>query len=588
MSGRVGSPTLPGTSEPAKGFVRPARSAAGRSPVAVGLLRRDRLSLALFWLIALATALFLLWAGHGLSFRHDEWDIIQSRASGGIHNLLEPLNEHLSLVPLSLYYVLLHTVGLAHYPAYRTVLIAFHVCSALLVFLLVRRRLDPALALLAAVVTLIFGAAYEDMLFPVQIGQVGSILGGLLAWLSLDVRGRRGDFALLAALTLAVCSSGLGLAVLAGVAVEVLWSKRWTHLAVVGVVLGAYLVWYARYGQSATHGDLSRIPSFLAGIVAYTVVGTVGLWPLYHLPAAGLMVVTVLLCAGLIVAVVIARRHGLLALDDAADVDAGREGPDQARLAGLVATAGAFWVLTAIARSGLSPYRSRYAHLGGIVVILIAAELLRGRRLPPRLSVLAAVAGTAFALINLPYIAHNAVKYRDDSAVLDAELAAVQLRSSTVPPGLHPDPSRDPQVAAGPYLRAVDALHSSPADEPAQIAMASPFARTAADAVLVRIAEPLRIVSVRAAGRDCRPAATSEDRIASMSGIAIPPDGTVIVNRSAAAVQVGLRRFGDRPVWLPAPVPAGMAAGVVPGSDRLSVGWHLSVSRGTGVSVCAR
>jgi hypothetical protein len=547
-----------------------------------------RLAWVAFAGIAVLTCLFLLWVGHGLNFRHDEWDIIQGRYRAGASTFLLPLNEHLSAVLLGVYYVLLHTVGLAHYAPYRAVLIALNVACAGCVFVLVRARLNVPLALLAATVVLVFGAAYEDMLFPVQIGQVGSILGGLLAWISLDTSGRRGNLGLVGALALSVACSGLGLAVLAGVIVELAWRRDTGRMVWPGLIVCLYLVWYSQYGIGTTHTDLANAPGFFVGIVSYTVLGSLGLWPLYHLAQPAQDALTVILCviAGLGSKRILRRHRDRPVGRRITPGDRNRNRPDVARILDLGSTALVFWVLTAVARGGLTPDRSRYTHLGGIVIVLIAAEMLRGWRMPRRYARLVAAAGAGFVLVNVPYIVHNAAKYRSDSAVLSAELTAMQLHSGPIAPAFQPDPAVDPQVKAGTYLRAVRALRSSPADSLAALAAAPPSARTAADSVSIRAeGHPVRLISSGEAARSC--AAPGARRGLGGRGVAVARSGrAVVVNRSPEPIHIGARRFGPAPVWTTPAIPAGSSAAISLGPDTAGTPWVISTTASGATELC--
>ena len=62
---------------------------------------------------------------------------------------------------------------------------------------------------------------------------------------------------------------------------------------------------------------------------------------------------------------------------------------DRATIGGLLATGAALWIVTATARSTISPPEtSRYTYLGAVVIVLVGVELLRGAVLdePPRLN----------------------------------------------------------------------------------------------------------------------------------------------------------------------------------------------------------
>jgi hypothetical protein len=98
-------------------------------------------------LVLLSSFALIVATGRGLNFRHDEWDVIQDRFHGGISSFLEPLNEHLSIVPVVIYRVLFHTAGLSHYFWYRLVLVVLDTACGYCIWLLLRRRVPAALAL---------------------------------------------------------------------------------------------------------------------------------------------------------------------------------------------------------------------------------------------------------------------------------------------------------------------------------------------------------------------------------------------------------------------------------------------------------
>ena len=88
--------------------------------------------------------------GRGLTFFYDEWAWVMRRRGWSTGVFLEPHNEHLSLLPVTVFKLLFVTVGLSHYGVYRVVGLLFHLTCVTLVFLLVRRRVGDWLGVALA------------------------------------------------------------------------------------------------------------------------------------------------------------------------------------------------------------------------------------------------------------------------------------------------------------------------------------------------------------------------------------------------------------------------------------------------------
>ena len=214
-------------------------------------------------------AVLLLYMGRSLTFYYDDWNFVTQDYGGGIHSLLAPHVGNISVFPIAVYKVLFHLVGLNHYAVFRLVVIALHLVSAGLIFVLASRRIPRVPALLAMALVLFLGAAWEDLLWAFQIGYMLSIAGGLAAWVLLERKDRLGDLGAMVCLVIAAGSSSLGIPVMVGVAVELAWRRQWRRGWIVAIPVVLYLLWYAGYGESqVTRESLIHAPGFVEDLAA--------------------------------------------------------------------------------------------------------------------------------------------------------------------------------------------------------------------------------------------------------------------------------------------------------------------------------
>jgi hypothetical protein len=537
------------------------------------------------WALAalmLADFLLLLYMGRGLSFFFDEWDYVTHDYGGGIRALLLAHNGHMSLFPVAIYKVLFHLAGLNHYAVFRVVLISLHLICAGLVFLLASRRIERVPALLVTALILFLGAAWEDLLWAFQIDYMLSIAGGLAAWALLERRDRFGDVGAMFAVAVSLGSSGLGIPVLIGVAVELAWRREWRRGFVVVIPAVLYVLWYLNYGEDEiTRNGLINSPGFAADIAAAAFGGIAGRGLDWGRPIALL---------------------GFLALLR----QLARSVPVSARMAGLLATGLSFWWLTAAARSTISsPETGRYIYLGAVVIVLIGVELLRGIALNARATALAALVVALFAVTGLTVLRNGADGLRQTSKTVTAELGALELAAARAPAEYQPDPRLAPQIKAGPYLHTVRAIGSSPADTPAEVAAADPTARAAADGVLLALDAP---ALTAAASSKPSPLAPAPPVLALASGnqarrgacidltplssvtmsvvLALPTGGVEIHNRGMGPASPALRRFGDSFIGLAGSVSPRSDMALQLPEDASRRPWQLQLSSSSVLSVC--
>ncbi|MBI5105946.1 MAG: hypothetical protein HZB46_13380 [Solirubrobacterales bacterium] len=556
----------------------PARPAT--HPVAEDNGRRG-LWVALLGVAAVATFALLMYQGRGRTFFYDEWDFVTLRSSGGLDTLLERHNEHIAVLPAAVYRVLLETIGLAPVWPYRALAALAHVGCAVLVFSLARRRVGDAGALVAAVLLLGLGAAWQDTLWGFQIGFLGSIFFGLLAFEALDRGGPRADLLACAALLLATLSSSLGVPFAAGIGAELLWRRRWGALWVPAVAVVVYGAWYLGYGQSAIEGEgLSRATQWAVDAAAASAGALFG---------RGLDWGRPLLAVGAALAAVAIVRRGV-----------------SPRLVGVLVLGAAFWLLTGAARSGGGvvepPDTSRYLELGAVVLLLAGAEIARGSLLRPAAYGVAAVVVAISLAQGLQTLGDGGGGLRDSSNRTYARLAAAEIVQQRLPAGYHPLPADAPGLTAGRYVNALKNVGESPVGDPVKrLEDLAPAYRTQGDKVLAEVG-----LAVSPAGRPAGTApalegtegAAKAQAAGACQKVTVPgggavvltlPRGGVVVRGGAGALFVHVRRFA--PAFDTAAdkeLNPGEAVRVAPTPDKApAIPYHLRLASTAPFQVCA-
>ena len=510
-------------------------------------------------LAMMAAAAFLAVKGRHLTFYADEWDLLTHRRGHDPATLLHPQNGHLVILPLLIYKSFFAAFGATSYAPYRIAAIATYLLCAGLFFTLVRRRVGDGVALLASVVLLFLGTAWEQSLSG--IGQIiwislGAGLGMLLA---LEAQSRRGDVAacLLLAVSLASFSYGLPFAVAA--AVEILLQSGWRRRAwVVAAPLALYGAWTIAYGQDQlSASNLPNAPAFLADALGAVLASLTGL---YRAPGQAGPTFDVTwgppLAALFVAAVALRVRRSPVA---------------SPRLWSSMALALAFWASLAVVKSdGRTFHSSRYQYAGALFVLLVAAELVRGVR-PGRGPWLGFAAAVGILLaVNITNLSDTARYLTDKARVGRSELAALELAGASAPPDFSPEPGATEllrghfyvRIDARSYLGAVRSF-GSPAYRPSELPRLPSDARAAADLVLVAaLAISPRPASGPQAGHP-QPVALSPSTAAARVPregcvrlrpergsraplvLTLPPGGVLLRAAQPKPVGVALRRFAS-------------------------------------------
>lgn len=551
---------------------------------------RRRLGLATFGAIALAAAIELLRLSRGGSFFFDEWSWVQDRRGWSSAAFLMPHNGHLSLIPVLVYHLLFATVGLRSYLPYRLALILAHATTCLMLYLYARRRIGTFVGLLPAALVLFLGAAYQDLVWPFQLGFIASVGFGLAAFVLLDGSGPGlGRRTLICNAGACLClgaslaSSAVGVAVLVGACVRVACRRDWRASWIVVAPALTYAGWYAHWGSTAP-GSSGR-----AAMVSYFVHA-------YRASAGALAGQTVHQRTGLVLAVALLSVVGVVARL-AWEL---RRRTVPADLLGALAFAVCFWALTALTRTKYHDFgASRYMYPGGAAILLVLVESVRGLRLPrlvaPALAVLTALSVWSGHAV----LVRGAGSLNRAAQVSRADLAALEHSRPT--PDYRPNRHLMPVVTAGKYLSVIRDL-GSPALPWNRMPSQPTAARNDADRVLreagnlnastvdrsskhssARIESfNVRGTAVTAAGcLDLRPDAR---HAAIGASVALPPRG-LLVTAGHARVQIAARRFGPRQEPLPS-VPAHEAEHLSSVADGSSTPWVLTFTATAPMRVC--
>jgi hypothetical protein len=444
-----------GSARAARGRGRPGGLGAGRAiPRGAAWL--------LFCLLALLAGVYLMVKADGNTFFYDDWTWLATRRSG-LHAILAAYNDHMLIGATALYQWLFHTVGLRSYWVFRLFGTAAHLILAAVAFAYGRRRLG-APALLLVLPFLVLGSGWEYVIWPINVGFVGSIALSTGALLVLDgpQRSLRRDATALGLLVLALLGSEFTVLFAAGLAVELTLRDRSLQRAWIWAIpLALYALWWLGYHEPAAATRLDATPGFAAALAAAATGDLLGLDINWGRP---LFVALLALLAW--------RWSRSPALNP--------------RLAGLIVTAGAFWLLVALGRaSGGDPTAPRYAYTGALLLILILAELLPCAPWRPSALVAGGVLASFAVGGNLYDLTQGEDGLRVASQTARAELGALQIARRFVPPTLPIDPHYMPGLTAGEMLAAFDQLHSDPGDAPSAIPGEGGSAAAAADHLLV-------------------------------------------------------------------------------------------------------
>lgn len=524
----------------------------------------------------LSAGLQLHWLSR-TTFWRDEWNFLLHRTGWTPKVFFDPFVEQLLAIPILIYRVLISVFGMESALPVQFVAVALFATSVVMVFVYVRGAAGEWVALAACLPILFLGPSWDDLLFSFQMALFGSVAFGIGALLALDRRDRAGDLVALALLIVSLFFFDLGVAFVAGATAKIAFGQdRLQRAWVVAIPTLLWLLWYAGWGHTAetfiSVENFAKTPQYVLDGLASSIATLLGLgsidfdtfrspldWgrPLLLVAAAG---------AGW-------RLYRLQRISP--------------RFASVSVVLLGFWSLTGLNTNLISPATAgRYQYLGIVLLVLVAAELLRGVTLSPLTTAIVVFVGATAAISNGPELKHAADFVAAISQRERGGLAALELSRDRVDPDLKLDIHNSDvdyllELDAGSYLAAVDA-HGSPAYSPAELETAPERARIAADKVF---GAALGIGLQRATGRAGQPCL----KVKAASDPAIPvPSGGLVLTARDSRVQAGLRRYASAtfPLAL-GPLPKRHAELLQIPTDRSQRPWTLGLTGTGAVTVCA-
>ncbi len=505
-----------------------------------------------FVLLVLAAFLYSLRITHGSYFFADEWEILHR--NGSFAHLFDPYNDSLSLVTMTLDRLLVEIFGVDYTPFRVVGLLALYLVP-LGYFLTTRTRFGAVLAALLAMPLLWYGPFVS--LMASEHNHNVALIAAIVAAAALN-RGPRADGVLAAALVLAFCAAGGGVAVAAACLVHCACTRPpWRRWVAVVVPVLAWGVWWVvevghpndlgRFGLSV--GQTATFVRRLA-FTAFVSSGLNRVWLGYVLLAA------------FVVVGVLALRRGL--------------GSGANFVAWSVAVV--VWGLGLANSRGILAdvhvFRYRY---GALVFVLLAVVPRRPIRWPERFPIAAdrryLVAGAALVLV---IGTARGLSVRSDLQASAHQLAQIgnATRASVLVVGLGPHVVPD-RVAAG---TGIDARSGRTAGQVRQLFAeygGGPAHRPDTvnrELTTVALSTSRRPAPVAVGGSRCRPLSspvTSEYR--AFGGFA------PVTLESGHRIEVSVRRFGRG--WVPVrSIAPGTAVTVAPAAIHglaASVPWRI-------------
>jgi hypothetical protein len=569
--------------------------------------RQRRIALGILIAAMALSALAILYWSRGASFYADDWTYIVDRRAWSPHTLFLPETGHLIVLPLIVFKTLLAIFGATSALPFRLAVVLFDLLNGLLLYLLVRRRVGPLLALAPAVLLLFLGAGWEEIFEAFTLDALISIAAGLGMMLCLDRRDLRGDIGACLLLVVSLASFSLGIVFGLLATVELLQRPRyglrraWVYLGP-ALLYGIWLIWASQYHENQLAA--TNIGPGPAAIVNGASAAAAAIFGVFRSPGAQSAAAPDL---GIAFGIGTPIALALGALLVWRLISGPKPSP---RTWALLAALLALWSLLALTISPARlPQASRYVYPGVVLVLLLAAELCAGIRLTRGIGIGVAAVLAVSLVANVDEMRVAGGYFRAETSYNRAELAALELVRDRVPAdfgieGQSPTllPHGDMLIAAGPYFSAAD-KYGSPAYSPSQLAAAGPAQRAAADELLGR---GLAIAAVpasrfgKAGPGVVRPGSAALNMTVERRGrcvfmrptpgyrgraaLQLPRGGFRFSVDPTTEAQVSLGRFGDGFAIKPSPVMGSATVAIPP--DRSPRPWRALIESPTPVIAC--
>jgi hypothetical protein len=504
-----------------------------------------------------------MYLGRGNNFFFDEWMFVVSRRGLSVGALFNPHNGHLSALPALAFMVLLKFFGLDHYEAFRFAAVIVHLLVALMASLLVRKNHGWSIGITVFVVIGLMGAGWQNIFWGFQIGFMGSLFFFLLSLYLLDNgRTQKGSISFLfssISLACSLLSAGLGVAGLAAIAMLCLFSadRQRTWWIPVGPAV-MYAMWYLKYGTSqAQLSAVDGVPLYASESASGSAAGLFGVDRIWGALLVGALIY---FCARLAI-----RRCLTL------------------RSVALIAFALVFWIMVGLSRTVMwEPNASRYLYVGIVALVVGSLDLVFvSRPMIPLSSSLSQKAGAVLVVFLAVWGSHaslvqGAQWLKNHGDIVGAELAVVMMHRESLDPLIAVDPVHAPMLTVGPYLAAADALRSTAAIDPYELANASEQARLGTDLLLNSLVKPQAMSDPDI----CQVENRAE------SDIQLRPGSTVVL-KVLQMTAYGISRFAPQEVSRAGmqSIEAGLFQIDIP-DDVVEVPWTLTLENPTDVRIC--
>jgi hypothetical protein len=521
--------------------------------------------------VAASGALILNYDRH-LTFVSDDWRVMTSRPGWGPDALLKAFNEHLILIPTVIFKALVELFGMGSALPFFVVSIGLFLLCAVLLYIYLGPRVGEWAALVGAVLVLFLGAAFEDLFWAFQMGFFGSVAAGLGALIALDREDDRGDRWACALLLVSIGCGGVGLAFVAAAFADLAFGRRprrnraWVALVPLALYVGWRLGWGETAGSQVSFETIRGLPRYVFNAAAAGTASLLGREAFAddgHPPLlASLLVIVLVFVAG-------ARMI--------------RQRQFSRGLAVALALALSYWLLIGLNRTGGHQVAllSRYQYPSAVFILVVAAELLRGVRIP-RLAATVAAVVTAAAIVGGIWLmnSHYDGRWTSTSATIRQTTTALNIAGESAVPDRKVAFPPGAALPAAVYLRAAD-QDGSPAYTEEELIDRPGYERARVDKML---SEAMAIVLWPSSGEvvtsRCRRVPSPK-----IGGTSLGPGTYRIVNTGNAAVEMFLGRFSDKPRFELEPVPPSSARLLTIPPSRSDRMWRIGAA-GESVALC--